>query len=381
MRMKIIGLALFLTPTLLMAGFSVDSVSRLERGTGDRAFTFTVTLDTCFTACSVTLVTDDTTAVAGEDYVAVIQPLVFNASPDPQQRQVDVPVLGDLIVELDETFKVIFINPSGAQVDDNGQGTILNDDSATVVVYGVGLGQNEGLPVEFVASMSARVDVDVLIDYRTQDGTATETDGDYETENGTLTFRALAPVQSLNEQFDVATSPDSKVERDETMGAQVLNLRASGRDVRITQSSAIGTILNDDAATLAISDVVAAEGESGPSIFTFDVTLDREVDVGVDVNFGTADGTATVADNDYEQTFGMLLFAGAAGEVETVNVTVNGDTDPEPDESFFVNLSNIFASGRDVSFADDQGEGIILSEEAAIFSDDFESGDTSAWSG
>ncbi|NEP14722.1 MAG: DUF11 domain-containing protein [Symploca sp. SIO2C1] len=47
----------------------------------------------------------------------------------------------------------------------------------------------------------------------------------------------------------------------------------------------------------------------------------------------------------------------------TIPVDVNGDTLLEIDETFFVNLSNIQAGGRTVSFADDQGIGTILNDD------------------
>jgi len=59
----------------------------------------------------------------------------------------------------------------------------------------------------------------------------------------------------------------------------------------------------------------------------------------VTVDYATADGTATAGD-DYEEASGTLTFA--EGETtKTIEVTVNGDTDIEDDETFTVNLSNV----------------------------------------
>jgi len=57
------------------------------------------------------------------------------------------------------------------------------------------------------------------------------------------------------------------------------------------------------------------------------------------VSFATGDNTASVADNDYVPTNGVITFAPGATN-KTITVLVNGDTRVELDETFFVNLSN-----------------------------------------
>ena len=380
---QLIALAMLLAPASLMAGFSIDDVWVNEGDSGIAQLVFTVTLDACLVSfCSVMVDTLDGTAVAGSDYLTTVMPIASLPSPVPQQWQFGVPVLPDTTVELSETLFAILTNPIGATIDDSGgSGEILNDDSAQVWIADP-QPRFEDAPTPpastFSVQLLGKVDVWVFVDFATADGTATLADGDYSRATGTLDFVMGFPDLVREIFFRVVS--DNKVELDESFGATLSNLRASGRNVTFLDDAATATILNDDSATLSIDDVVAAEGETGPSIFTFDVSLDREVDVGVDVDFATADGTATVADNDYEASFGTLLFSGSVGEVESINVTVNGDTQAEPDETFFVDLSNIFASSRDVTFADDQGRGTILTEEVTIFADGFESGDTSAWS-
>ena len=60
----------------------------------------------------------------------------------------------------------------------------------------------------------------------------------------------------------------------------------------------------------------------------------------VTVAYSTADGTATVADNDYLPKSGTLTFAPGTPTTQTITIPVVGDTDVEPDETFTVNLSN-----------------------------------------
>src|SRR5439155_474146 len=78
----------------------------------------------------------------------------------------------------------------------------------------------------------------------------------------------------------------------------------------------------------------------------------------VSVHYGTADGTATLEDGDYQVAYGTLTFA--PGETsKNVSVLVNGDRLYEDSESFDVKLfdpTNAFV-------ADPTGVGTILNDE------------------
>ena len=376
----LMALVILLSPASSMAGFSIDDVTVAEGNSGIAILAFTVTLDACApTYCSVTASTVDDSARAGSDYSESIFMITSLSSSVPQQWQFTVPVLSDTMVELNERLIVILTNPVGAIINDaGGYGEILNDDAAQISVQDppARLEDYDGPPMAFDVVLHGDVDVQFDIDYTSLDGSASVADGDYAASTGKLTFN----LAHVSRRFFVGVSPDERVELDESFSVSLGNIQAGGRNVTCLDCTAVGTILNDDSATISIGDVAASEGDSGPSIFSFNVSLDQEVDVGVDVDFDTADGTATVANDDYEPTFGTLMFDGSAGEVETLNVTVNGDTDPGPDETFFVNLSNVFASGRDVTLADGQGQGTILTDDNVIFADGFESGDATLWS-
>src|SRR5262249_57296038 len=64
----------------------------------------------------------------------------------------------------------------------------------------------------------------------------------------------------------------------------------------------------DTTPTLAINDVTLSEGNTGTTSFTCTVTLSRAVLQTVKVDFATADGSATVADGDYQAQSGQLTF-------------------------------------------------------------------------
>ncbi|MGE5179757.1 MAG: Calx-beta domain-containing protein [Bacteroidota bacterium] len=81
-----------------------------------------------------------------------------------------------------------------------------------------------------------------------------------------------------------------------------------------------------------------AEGNSGFTAFQFPVTLSAASGQNVTVQYQTSDGTATVANNDYQAASGSItILAGSTSGVITVNVV--GDTNVEPNETFNVTLT------------------------------------------
>jgi hypothetical protein len=115
------------------------------------------------------------------------------------------------------------------------------------------------------------------------------------------------------------------------------------------------------ASTISINDVAITEGNSGTKIATFTVTRAGGT-AAFDVNFATADGTARIADNDYTANSGMLHF-GVGVNTQTITVTINGDTKPELNEAFFVNLS---APTNGATLSDSSGTGTIVNDDAAM---------------
>ena len=112
--------------------------------------------------------------------------------------------------------------------------------------------------------------------------------------------------------------------------------------------------------SLSINDISVVEGNSGTATATFTVTLSAPAPAGgVSFDIATQDNTATVANNDYvaRSLAGQTIAAGAT--TYSFSVTVNGDTNVEPNESFFVNLS----SPGGATIADGQGVGTIVSDD------------------
>lgn len=62
---------------------------------------------------------------------------------------------------------------------------------------------------------------------------------------------------------------------------------------------------------------------------------------GFTIAYNTNDGTATVADLDYQDNDGTIIFAGTAGESHDIVVQINGDLKVEANETFTVTLGAI----------------------------------------
>jgi uncharacterized repeat protein (TIGR01451 family) len=89
--------------------------------------------------------------------------------------------------------------------------------------------------------------------------------------------------------------------------------------------------------SLTIADAVVVEGNSGQTNMSFAVRISPPSPLPVSVNFATADFTAQ-AGSDYVATNGTLNFVYPETN-KVITVLVNGDTNIEAGESFFVNLS------------------------------------------
>jgi hypothetical protein len=112
--------------------------------------------------------------------------------------------------------------------------------------------------------------------------------------------------------------------------------------------------------TISMADVLAVEGNSGSSSLIFTVRLSKaDRSKTISVNYGTADGTAVGA-GDYVAKSGTVSIP-AGKNSATISITINGDTNIEPNETFFVNLSNPVNAG----ISDGQAVGTITNDDSA----------------
>ena len=297
---------------------------------------------------------DGTATIADSDYVAASGTLTF--TPGQTSKPVGVTINGDTKKEADQDFTLDLSNPTNATISDaSGVGTITNDDpvpDASIADASLAEGDAGTATLSFDVTLSHPSDDTVTVDWATSDGTATTGDGDYVAASGTVTFDPGDTTKSV----DVTVNGDTTYEADEDLTVTLSNPVNGG----LADDTATGTITNDDQAPdISIDDQSANEGDAGTSTMTFHVTLSNPSDQTITVDYTTNDGTAT-AGSDYETAAGTVTFD-PGDTTKPVDVTIDGDTTHEADETFTVDLSNVTGTAN---LLDDSGQGTITNDDA-----------------
>jgi hypothetical protein len=300
---------------------------------------------------TVKYATVNSSAVAPGDYTAETNTLTF--APGETSKSVSVDVIGDNLDETDETFTLNLSNATNALIDDGvGAGKIKDNDaqpSISIDDATVNEGNSGTTDAVFTVSLSTPSAFTVTVNYTTANGTAVAP-GDYAVKTGTVTFNP----GDVSETVSVQVKGDTLDEANEGF---TLNL-SNATNATIGDGAGAGTIKDNDATpTLSINDVTVTEGNSGTTDAVFTVSLSAASGQDVAVDYDTANGTAT-ASTDYLSSSNVLVIP--AGQTsKTITVKVKGDTTPEADESFAVNLSNASTA----TIQDGAGQGIILDED------------------
>ncbi len=337
------------------ATISVSPAAVAEDGAAN--LVYTVTLNQANPSAATTVnYTIGGTATNGTDYATIASPLVIAAGSTT--GTITVNPTADATIEADET--VILTLAAGAGytvgVPNSATGTILNDDLPNLTINDVTANEgNAGITnFTFTVSLSAPAGPGgVTFDIGTANGTATA-GVDYVAQS--LTGQTI-PAGSSTYTFTVLVNGDTLNEPSETFFVNVTNVT----NAIVSDAQGVGTIVNDDPLpSLSIDDVTVPEGNAGTVDAVFTVTLSAASGQTVSVNYATADGTATQP-TDYTNTSGTLTFT-PGQTTRTITVPVIGDTVPEADETFFVNLSGAV----NATISDNQGVGSIVNDDVPV---------------
>ncbi len=331
---------------LLQPGIGVSDFAALEGSSGLTNFVFSVTQAVSSLTVTVVYATSDGSARAPSDYVAQSGTLTF--APGEIVKHVTIQVVGDLVVEPDETF---FVKLSDAKNGDiarsTGVGTILNDDlnlaiNDITVVEGDSGTSNAVLTVgvEGISHLTA------IVNFATADGTA-NAGSDYLSRGGVLIFAPGTTARTIT----VPIVGDLLNEGTETF---VVNL-TNAFGAQITKGVGVGTIRDNDLLpALYVNDVHVTTTQAGVLAAVFTVALDAPSGRDVTVQFATADGSARAGVN-YTAESGVVSFAPGA-TTKLVTVPIMSMATYAPNEKFYVNLSNPLHA----ALADPQGVGTII---------------------
>ncbi len=343
--------------------------------------TITATLDEVVEGTFSVMVstTDGTATTAAGDYTETTTMLMF-AGTEGETVTFTVAVTDDSIVEGDETFTVSLSGLAGTTVPvvitDTATVMITDNDTAAVTLGNERVDEDvAGGMVTVTATLDNAVQgTGFTVTVSTTDGTATTAGGDYTTITTMLTFAGMA---GETETFTVAVTNDAEAEGDEMFTVSLSTLTGTTLTVDITSTATV-TISDDDVPNVTLADVTVGE-EAGTVTVT--ATLDMAVSGGFTVDASTADGTTNgaTAGTDYTTVSGeTLTFAGTAGEMQTVVVTISSDTDIEEDETFTVSLGTLAgttvtvgtSSTATVTIEDDDRPTITLGDVTVTEGDD-----------
>ncbi|MBK8010117.1 MAG: hypothetical protein IPK13_02120 [Deltaproteobacteria bacterium] len=321
------------TPSLTIANASVD-----EGDAGSRSLALTVTLSSV-TSESVTVdwTTVNGSAVSPADFTARSGTLVF--SPGATTRSVTVPIVGDRLDELNETFRVRLSNPSGATIADGEAVATIRDDDDPPLVSIADVSVREGdagvVVAAFRVSLSAPSGLAVRVDWSTEDGGGTGDGGaarapdDYSAAAGSVSFSAGV----TEGQIMVEVKGDAVDEPDENFFVVL----SGATNATLNVERATGHIVDDDGVpSVSIAGATAVEIDAFSRPMFFSVTLSYPSGFPVSVHYASRDGTATSGE-DFEAVDGTLTFQ--PGEVlKDIAVPLMDDGVAESDERFSVVL-------------------------------------------
>ena len=295
-------------------------------------------------------------ATEGTDYTAA-DDVTLAFSSGEISKTVTVATTEDTDNEADETFTVTLTGVTqldGLILDADATtatGTIENDDGLTATVTANADTVLEENDAEFTVELTGGTSTaDVIVSYTwTSTGTAGT---DYTEPSGLLTI--TKPDSSGT--IAIAIKPDDVLDLGETLSVTLTDANtAIGTAAIGTPKTATTTIAEqgtvivsvrkdevpDDDNTQDVDEYedksTVEEGEAASFVVELSGAVARAVEVAYATSNGTGDGDA-VADTDYADTSGTLIFNSGESLTQTVTVTTTDDDLNEPTEIFTVTL-------------------------------------------
>jgi len=158
--------------------------------------------------------------------------------------------------------------------------------------------------------------------------------------------------------------PAAQSIREAILSSAVPTASLAGKTVTGGRLSVLDAINYTMLPTISISGASASEATG---LMTFNVTLSEPLSQSISVDFATANGTATAGPSnpDYTAVSGTLSFP-ANVTVQTISVPLINDNVVEPNETFYVNLSNVSSSA--VALKTSQATGTITNDDSTQLS-------------
>ena len=309
-------------------------------------------------------------ATAGEDYAAAGGTLVFEPSgPNPT---LTIEILDDDLHEGDESLSVVLESADGTASPSSETVTIADD---------------EGLPVATLASVSpsvlsegggprtieatARLDVanalrDVTVMVGAVDGTARAADGDYDAP-GAVELTIPKGETSATASLEISANADGLSEGEEFFAIALGDPRGASPGADVSLPVTIADADGEPVVSLeSVSPPVLSEGGRRTVEATARLSVANALR-DVTVAAGAVDGTARVADGDYDAPDAVVLTIpmGETSATASLEIAVEADGLHEGEDAFAIALSDPrgaalgAVSSLPVTIADGDGEPVV----------------------
>jgi predicted secreted protein len=296
---------------------------------------------------TLTYHTEDNSAIEGADYISVNRTITVPANSD--RALLPITIKGNLKPETDKNFKVIIdsISEGTITVDSTATATIIDDDKIEVDVECSDInesnsGESNNIECEiFLVNRKPYPsgEADFNINYTSADGSSesAQAGDDYTAINGHVTFT----TGDIKHIVNIQTIGDNNVEPDENV-----KLIISGSSY-IIDTKAEAEIINDDdgeypqmgfGSDMSTTDFYVIEGNSSQRNLNFIFRLDSPAVAGSSFEYYTEDKDSNES-SDYvpiSTTYNLNV----GDRNITIPIKVNGDTDIENDETFYLKIRN-----------------------------------------
>lgn len=300
---------------------------------------------------------DGTARGENDDYQSIdAETLTFAANTTSVQGRFYI--YGDSDAEPDESLFLSLFNPVGATFGGRNHSllapvSILDNDtgggdpeivvSAPVVLEGRGV-------ATFTVTLSEPSDGDLTLRYETVDDSAVAGD-DFQSQFGTVIF----------ENGETSATVEVDLTNDNTAeAAEKFGLAVSGGGMAAYGAA---SILDDDG-RLPVLSVENLRVTENSGYLEFTLRLSRESTSDVTVDISTLNGSARGQNTDFQSTVLDTVTIDAGETTAHARVYVYGDDISEPDENFFIELSNAVGASFGATNRGLRATGFILDNDA-----------------
>ena len=294
---------------------------------------------------TVILGTADGTAMAGPngDYAALTSRTLTFGPGESLAQDVDIAIKEDSLDEDSETFTVSLSGQTNAVLGTSFSKTVTIEDNDPLPTLTLDLDParvaENGGPVVATVTLNSASERVVAVDIATSDGTAVAGEDYTALASRTLTFVAGGPS---SQEVEIEITDDAAYEEDETFAVTL----SGESNASLATSEATATIENDDelpTVTLASIAPTGVSEDGGSQTIAVTARLDvANVARDVTVVLDAVDGTAKVADGDYDDPAAVTLTIpkGRKSATQDIEVTIKPDDVYEGAETFDIELSS-----------------------------------------